>query len=326
MRQQASPSATSISDEVGLANIALSLAKVIAESTTFKATVELVGGEPLVRTKETNQFGENRQLKVHASFDIGKGQYANCLRTALNRGGVDFSLPNDGPIKDASVQWTLYDDAGGILNNPVILHPKTQAGIGANGDSAQSKTDGNGDAYMDVQGNKQPHKLAPDSQPYLRNFRVLAALQIKDNSLYSDLKDAIGNAIGGGLGAVTQVLTGLVERTHSLSVQKVVQVKDWTKDFKIDADALFCSPGCDCFPHVTALKCGGLEGSWTLTSDGEQHTVVLDENGRGSAGHGASGYQIEYRPGPPATLYLHNPLFEQAFPVIPGNFTECGDE
>ena len=53
------------------------------------------------------------------TMDIGKGQWVNCFRTMMNLAGLDFNLPNDGPVKDAGIRWRggyRFSEAEGALH------------------------------------------------------------------------------------------------------------------------------------------------------------------------------------------------------------------
>jgi hypothetical protein len=312
--------AAGAAEYLAAANAMLALAHIIAEDATFNAKMSLDGGEPLTRTQSTHAPGERDKITLHVTFDIGRGEYANCFRTLLNLAGADFGgLPNDGPITKASVQWEMYNDEAGILNNPTQFYLLAGSGTAANGSSVQSVTDDNGDAKIGIEGRPQPRPLPPDPHHYIRRVKIVAGLQIKANNMYNDLTDAVSAFLGGPIAGTASVIVGLLEHTHAMSVVKSFEVQDWLKDFKWDTHIDYrTSEG---YPHVSGMKCGGLEGEWQF---GPGVSFTLDQDGYGTYHDKFWGdMRVTFDPGPPAKIRLRNKYVRQAFTVIPGNF--CDD-
>lgn len=255
-----------IAKYTNLANIALSLAHLLAEDLAFTGSIDLEGGQPLVRTKETHGYDERRVLVAHAEFHLHGGQWANCLRTAVNLLGLDFSLPNDGPIGGADVQWEMDDSPGGVLDNPTefYLLNGTSTGNGVN-----SKTDGNGNARMGLEGMPQRTTIADSALPRMRQVGIWANLDVTANDFLHDSADALSAAVSGlsgaGVGAILSIITGLLEHTHSFGIHQQIQVKDWTDDLQAwdlpDRKDLF-------------YKCGGPEGEWHMLNKGDPGMTV----------------------------------------------------
>lgn len=311
---------------LGAANAALSIARLIVEGSAFTAELSMLGGQPLMRTMSTSQPGEPKQLMLHATFDIGKGQYANCLRTAINTAGLDFNVPNDGPITDASVQWEMTDDPAGELNDPTEFFTTIEEGIGAPGDSVQTKTDANGYSHVGLEGRPQRYKLPPNPDKYMRSVRVMAELQPRSDTLYNDVYDAVQTFLGGPVAGIGTLISSIVDRTHWLSAQQTFAVQDWVKDFEFDGYFQF-NNGAGVYPSITGLKCDGLGGQWGISiNHGPPITFTLDDNGDGTADLSQNGIggptRIHYNPGPPPTLEFENQAATQAFTLIPGNFCD----
>ena len=84
------------------ANIVLSLLKFILSYAMLK-TNAMVLVNPMERTRNTQPGGWNA-VSLNVSID-NKAQAVNCLRPFINALGLDFNLPNNGPVSDVKVVW-----------------------------------------------------------------------------------------------------------------------------------------------------------------------------------------------------------------------------
>ena len=298
------------------ANIALSLAHIIAEATAFRGDLQMDGGEPLIRTKETHGYDERRTLTMTATFNIGKGQYANCFRTAINAAGLDFSVPNDGPITNAQVTWTMDDDPGGVLNNPTEFYLLS----GSAGGGVVTTTDDNGKTQVGLEGLPQRHKVPDSVQPFIRHVRITAGVTVRANNLYNDLADAL-SAASSGFGLPASIISNMIDHTGSFTVSKSFQVKDWPKDFKINA-AFQDSGGYS--GAVTGLKCDGIAGEWVLHGGGGTLSFTLNDDGEGTTpgDEGPVPVRLVIN-GDSAELEWSGQAVRQKLAVTPGDF--CND-
>ena len=77
--------------------------------------------EPLVRTKDVKPAsGERKELTATVRLNVGNASMLNCFRIMLNAAGLDFSLPNDGAVKGAQVDWDGldgFDEAAATLHD-----------------------------------------------------------------------------------------------------------------------------------------------------------------------------------------------------------------
>lgn len=308
--------------KIPLVGAVLALLKVVETGAAFEGHITLEGGEPLVRTKKRRP-GEQRVLKAEVKLNIGKGQLVNCLRHALNIAGLDASLPNDGPIGGARVNWHVVALKGGAnadLDNPLQIY-----GIGGS-PATPTTTDDDGVSKTGLEGAKQRVVLPDDVTPYPRIGEVVATINLKTGKMYQDLLDALG-VLTSGVGLPVALLSGMFERSGFLGVTKAVNVKDWAKDFAIDTNADFYNPGGEDYPHATGVKCGGLAGEWNVTasSGGEsgQFIFTLDENGKGFITSDAGRLEVSFVPGDPPKLKIEIPgIGLQQFTVVPGNYCQ----
>ena len=84
------------------ANIVLSLLKFILSYAMLKSSIQS-SLNPMERTKGTYPGGLN-VLNIKVWID-NKAEGINCIRPFLNAIGLDFNLPNNGPVSDVKVVW-----------------------------------------------------------------------------------------------------------------------------------------------------------------------------------------------------------------------------
>jgi len=302
-----------VGDYVAWINIGLSLAHIIAEATSFTGDLEMDGGEPLVRTKETHGYDERRTLTLNARFTIPKTQWANCFRTAINTAGLDFSVPNDGPITGAQVTWTMDNDPTGVLNNPTEFYLLS----GSAGGGVVTTTDDNGKTQVGLEGLPQRHKIPDSVQPFIRHVRITAGVTVRANNMFNDLVDAVSTVLAGP-GAAASIVSTMIDHTGSFTVSKSFQVKDWPKDFKIDA-AFQDSGGYS--GTVTGLKCDGIAGEWVLHGGGGTLSFTLNDDGEGTTpgDEGPVPVRLVIN-GDSAELEWSGQEVQQKLAVIPGDF------
>lgn len=93
-----------LSRGIGIANTVLAWAKLVAAVAMLKGEIA-VDNPPLIRTHNSVP-GERRLMTATIRMDVGKKQTVNCFRSAINVAfGLDFDVPNDGPLTDAAIMW-----------------------------------------------------------------------------------------------------------------------------------------------------------------------------------------------------------------------------
>lgn len=143
-----------VASGLGVVNIVLSWAKLVAAMMTLKGEVTIADPMPLERTKN-NVEGQERMMTARIWAEVGNLSYLNCARLALNAAsGLDFSMPNDGPLSDRDISWELKGASSfagqnsaqtGKFDNFVNL--KAPDGV-AQRDPMKQITDGNGESKM----------------------------------------------------------------------------------------------------------------------------------------------------------------------------------
>jgi hypothetical protein len=200
----------SVVPDLSFANFALSYAKFFATLALFKVEMTLSGSPPLVRTK-TRTAGEDRDLNAHVSFDPHSAQWVNCVRPALNVFGLDFDLPQAGPVAGAGVKWQLLDGTGHVQFHGDPVHGNL--------------TNDAGDSKIVFQGKEQPRTVPETSQPYLLDARVHTSVILKPPAFFRDVRDAAGNASFTGLLTTPAEMAYRTEYLFGRSA--TFQVRDW---------------------------------------------------------------------------------------------------
>jgi hypothetical protein len=292
-----------------VAAIILTLGQAIVSAALFEGDMQMSGSPPLVRTQSTHQAGEQRTLTVTVKFDVGKGQYANCLRYILNLAGQDFSLPNDGPVSNAQIHWTM-PEAGDSLDQPAEFYQVSGK------DAVNTTTDGNGQSQTGLQGAKQRVEVPDNAPKVTENVVVKAAVTVRGDTLANDFSDAIGIPFA-GYAAPIQILNNIIQRMGPYSVTRSFAVQDWAKDFKIDANSVYDN-GEGVYPHLSLIKCAGIAGTWTA-DDG--FSFKLNKYGTGTYHSTTGPVTITLiLNGDGARLRFENDFLQQEWPVIPGDW------
>ena len=233
-----------------VANALLAIIKLIAYYACLETDVTLSGQPPLVRTKSPYpaNAGETRTITGKVRENIGNWQAVNCLRALLNAAGaagIDFSLPNDGPVEGAEFQWILV--RGGVsvnhaagaqsyfVDQPFVRFvgndgtPRIQSAVGVLAQNLTApKTDKDGKATIDLQGTEQKPPLQGNVVPMHKEAEVRFTVAPKPMSMSQDTIDALGTGLGGVVGNFIGFPVEVMLRSNiHLSKALVVPVKDW---------------------------------------------------------------------------------------------------
>lgn len=297
-------------------NALFSLARLIGQSFHLKGTMILREGQPLVRTQDRTA-GEKKTLELHLFFDFDSGQMDACQRLEWSAAGIDPTGLAESPLSGAPVSWEIWDSASGpagYMQNPAEFYY-----VEGKGDD-QTTTNADGVTHTGFEGRAQKSVLPKTSPPWLRSVRVLARAAVKDVHLADDIVTAAGLPLSNA-NTIVGIIESVLEHMPYHGLTQSFQVKDWYKDFKIDADARYYSPGDSDYPHLKLIKCNGIAGTWT-SSDGAL-SFDLDENGHGT-------YPTDLGPlsvtlnlnGTNDNLHFENPAIRQEWPVIPGDWCD----
>jgi len=224
-----------------LATALLSLAELTTVMNAVKIDISMDPAPPLERTK-TRQPGQYAKLTAALSFDLGDLDLPTrsnvaCTSWLFASVGLDFSMPENGPIKGADVEWTLVegglkmDSKAGYKITDAIVElekpgPRIQdAGVGFGDVKKSVRTNENGVAKVGIHGAPQKRDLGRDPQPVKKRATVRANVQLKPADMFRDLADALK----GPWALPAQVLY----RSHLLGKNYSFDVIDWSPPIRL---------------------------------------------------------------------------------------------
>lgn len=199
---------------VAVTNIAANFGKLLWTMGAFQSELTSTPN-PLERTK-TKTAGKTADLKARFWLDIGNAQMVNCIRPALNSVGLDFSLPQDGPLSKTRVEWQIHTKTNS--ENDVVET------VGS--DPLKQSTDENGISRIKIQGKAQKKNLTGKLVRVERMVSVHATTNLKPNNLKQDLIDISGGA--GGVVALGSLPVEILNRIPFLFTARAkIKVIDW---------------------------------------------------------------------------------------------------
>ena len=212
-----------------VASTLLAYAQFIAAYAALEVDVTM-DAPPLVRTKKQSpQTGERRRLTAVVKMNIGNAQMLNCLRALLIAAGLDFSLPNDGPVKGARVSWygvDGFDQAAQVLHGGAAALVQFVSTPGS-GPVTDAVTGDDGKVEIGVEGRGQRENMAEDATAVNRSAKVRLQVALKGADLFGDLQEAAGTAAGGLIGLATLPLSVLQRAQWASAGHHRFPVRDW---------------------------------------------------------------------------------------------------
>lgn len=211
----------------GTANIVLNYVKLAWSIAAFKATLK-AEKNPLTRTK-TKIAGEQTELTAQFTMDGSSAQVVNCLRPALNMVGLDFSLPQGGPLAGSLVEWQIATRMGS--QNDVVQ----TVGV----DPLHQETDANGRSVITVEGKSQKTDLSHKKLLQVdREVEILASVNLKNKNPKQDAIDLFSGL--SGLSALWSLPAEILNRAPLLFNAKTkLIVHDWKElegdHFRVEA-------------------------------------------------------------------------------------------
>lgn len=223
---------------LGVANIVLSWAKLAAAMMTLKGEVKIADPMPLERTKN-NIEGDERMMTARVWADVGNLSYLNCVRLALNASsGLDFSMPNDGPLSDRDISWELKGAASfagqgssktGKFDNFVNLKAPEDV---VQRDPMKQITDSNGQSKMRLVGApKIPSVLNKPVVPVNKRAGIAVSVSFKSSrdkaQNFLDMGSAALSVALSGPVAILSILPEIGYRTKWEAKRITAPVTDW---------------------------------------------------------------------------------------------------
>jgi hypothetical protein len=240
------------------AGILLTYANLIVTFMVLKMEVKLdAGGRALDRTTNSTP-GEQRTITATARYDTGNLQVVNCVHAVLNEVGLDFSVPQTGPVSEGSIYFrglSGFEQPSGLVE--FALQPGQQGLV--------VPTDENGEASVVVEGQAVKPPLPSDAVAVTKQAEIELAVRPKRPSLKNDLVDILGSAVA-VLTDPTSVLSvpaQLVLRSHVFAATLFdFPVVDHRADYEVN----YTVPGTNM--TLTGHKCGGPGGTWNINVGG----------------------------------------------------------
>jgi hypothetical protein len=225
---------------IGIANAVLGWAKLVAAASQMQGTITVEEPQPLIRTKSSMAPGERRLLTGKFQIKINDIEQLNCVRLTVNQiAGLDFNMPESGPLAEKPVSWELSGETSffgqgssqsGEYNQVVYLLPLD----GANRDHHKQETDAKGESKIYLEGAKQKKDLNGQKVvPLPRKAVVRADVALKNMKDSKQEVSDIGNfgfgfATGGGLLGILGAIPEIGFRMKIPVTAVFVPVRDWT--------------------------------------------------------------------------------------------------
>ena len=212
-----------------IASTLLAYAQFIAVYAALEVDVT-IDAPPLVRTKKQSpQTGERRQLTAIVKMNIGNAEMLNCFRAMLIAIGLDFTLPNDGPVKGAHVSW---EGVEGFDQAAAALHGGSDAIVqlvstDASHPVRDAVTGDDGKVKVGVEGRGQRENISDDATAVNKSAKVRLQVALKGADLFGDLQEAAGTVAGGLVGLATVPLSVLQRAQWASAGHYTFPVRDW---------------------------------------------------------------------------------------------------
>lgn len=174
------------------AGILLAYSKIIYAYLALRAET-VMDNPPLIRTKHTGAPGETKRVTATLMMD-SDGQLINCLRTITNMAGLDFSVPQKGPVKNLKVTW-VGDQ--GFKQAAQALSGGGSAFVAFAGNIVGQRTDANGRVQVNVNGIAQKKEISEQARQIERIAKLHLAVALTGGDLFKDSVDAIKAASSG---------------------------------------------------------------------------------------------------------------------------------
>ncbi|MBC7797920.1 MAG: hypothetical protein H7Z37_13695 [Pyrinomonadaceae bacterium] len=226
-----------VSAGLGIVNIALSWAKLVAALMTLKGEMKITEPMPLERTKNANE-GQTREMTAKIWAEVGNKQFLNCVRLAINASsGLDFSMPNDGPLTGRDISWEFigkasFEGQGSSKTGKFDNYVNLKSPDGAKPNPREQITDDNGMSKMNIVGApKIPTVINQPVVPIRKKATVKVAVSLKSSrDKMQNFIDILGATLGVGLGGPISILGSLPELGFRLKWDirnLTIPVKDW---------------------------------------------------------------------------------------------------
>ena len=95
-------------------NLVMSYVKVVLANMNIRADITVEDPMPLIRTKATNEYEEQRTVTAKFRIEFKHGDTINCVGKAAKAvTGLEIEVPKDGPLKNVPVKWQPVMEGSG---------------------------------------------------------------------------------------------------------------------------------------------------------------------------------------------------------------------
>lgn len=263
------PGLEKISQRLSIANAILAYVKLFTTYAALKIDISMEAPSFLIRTCGSSP-GQTKDLTAFLHYDgLEDMQFVNCIRMALNLKGIDFELPQNGPVKDASVQWrmteggrdkVIKEDGNIQVQHALVYFDNPSVKKTKDPDYTESITSDNGKSTIKVTGAPHnPQLLADKIVPVEKQFDVFVRVQMEQVELRGAVTD-VGQAVVGGVLGVLGFLPEMLYKSHWYSSEeKSFPVIDWEYKWGVD-EVIYDSY------HLQADLCNGLDQPFIIRS------------------------------------------------------------
>jgi hypothetical protein len=220
-----------VSRAASIASTLLAYAQFISTYAALEAEVTMENA-PLERTKKaTPQTGERKELTAIVRMNVGNAEMLNCFRAMLIAVGLDFSVPNNGPVKGARASWYGVD---GFDLSAAPLHGGSEAivqfvttGTGSASAIRDAVTGDDGKLQVGVEGRGQSRSFGDNATRVGKSARVRLDVALRGADLFGDVQEATGTAASGLVGLLTVPISMLYRAQWASVGHYTFPVTDW---------------------------------------------------------------------------------------------------
>lgn len=209
----------------GIASIVATYVKLIYTYAALEVETSMES-PPLIRTKMMRPPGETKRVVATVKLNIGSAQMVNCFRLMLNSAGVDFALPNHGPVRNASVSWVGLN---GFNAGAAAPRGGPEQIVAFAGQINNLRTDNQGKVRATINGVGQKRELSEQARQVDKTASLHVAVAIEGSDLFKDVTKAIKAATGGPKLLFTLPADLLYRMQWAAGGHYEFKVIDWTE-------------------------------------------------------------------------------------------------
>lgn len=246
------PSAEKYAAAAGHVSFAFSMVKMIGMLATLDVKTGLEGDGPLERTKSTEVPGTERRMVTKLRMpESGNWKVLNCMRPAFNAAGIDFSIADGGPVKDAEVEYQMIDDG----TAKVAGRLRTSAGMpivewkrGENPTKGHI-TDDRGETAIWMTGTVQRSPISASARAVEKRGAVRVSVALTRNSMFKDLPGLGGGLVSALTNPAMAAIAMIPEMIMRIPLPKQTvpfRIRDWGDEvaFEVTEFAVLVGDGC----------------------------------------------------------------------------------